>query len=432
MSRFQRPINLEWIGGSGEPSPAPFARARLENGVRVLLRPNSAIPVVAVDCWIGVGALQESDEHSGISHFLEHMFFKGTRRFPLGAMDRLVKEMGGYNNAATSMEYTHYYIVAPGEHVWQAADLLADHLADPALPTEELERERVVIKEEIRRKDDSPHGRLYTALTDAAYGKSPYAREVLGSLESLDRIDPAVMREWWRRNYTGDRIVVAIAGDVHPEQAIVEAARLFGSLSPGLPAPAAPDPPAVVPTAVDVSMDVAQGYLAWGFPMPGRDDLEALCALEVAATILGDGETSRLHRRLIDELRLVTEIGAWTYGLERSGLLGVSSVCGPDRREAVEGEIAAVVDAAVQHGVSLEEVRRAQTILAADFAYDNETNAALTGTLGEFETLYGAAESYRDILRGISAVTPERVGESLARWLGSDRAVRAWVGPDGA
>lgn len=179
-------------------------------------------------------------------------------------------------------------------------------------------------------------------------------------------------------------------------------------------------------------MDVAQGYLAWGLPIPGRDDLETLCTLEVAATILGDGETSRLHRRLIDELRLVTEVGAWTYGLERAGLLGVSAVLAPDRRAAVEAEIAEVLDAAGRHGVSPEEVRRAQTVLAADFAYDNETNAALTGTMGEFEVLYGAAESYRDLLRGIAAVTPERVVEAIRSRVTPDRAVRAWVGPDGA
>ena len=423
---------LEWIGGSGEPSPAPFARARLDNGVRVLIRPNSAVPVVAVDSWIHVGALHEVDEHAGISHFLEHMFFKGTRRYPLGAMDRLVKQMGGYNNAATSMEYTHYYIVAPAEHAWDAADLLADHLADPALPADELERERVVVKEEIRRKDDSPHGRLYTALSEAVYGKSPYAREVLGTPESLDRIDTEVMRDWWRSNYVGDRIVVAIAGDIDAEEALAEVAARFGGLPAGPPAPAPPEPPAVVPKQVDVRMEVAQGYLAWGFTVPGREDLDALSALEVGATILGDGETSRLHRRLIDELRLVTEIGAWTYGLDRTGLLGVSGVCGPERRDAVENEIAATLEATLQHGVSVEEVRRAQTILAADFAYDNETNAALTGTMGEFETLYGAAEAYRDLLRGIEAVTPDRVLEALARWTAPDRAVRAWVGPDGA
>jgi zinc protease len=340
--------------------------------------------------------------------------------------------MGGYNNAATSMEYTHYYIVAPAEHAWDAADLLADHLADPALPADELERERVVVKEEIRRKDDSPHGRLYTALSEAVYGTSPYAREVLGTPESLDRIDTEVMRDWWRSNYAGDRIVVAIAGDADADRALAEVEARFGGLAAGPPAPEPPEPPPVVPRQVDVRMEVAQGYLAWGFSMPGREDLESLCALEVGATILGDGETSRLHRRLIDELRLVTEIGAWTYGLDRTGLVGVSGVCGPDRREAVESEIAGTLEAALRHGVSLEEVRRAQTILAADFAYDNETNAALTGTMGEFETLYGAAEAYRDVLRGIEAVTPDRVTEALVQWTAPDRAVRAWVGPDGA
>jgi zinc protease len=330
------------------------------------------------------------------------------------------------------MEYTHYYIVAPVEHAWRAADLLADHLADPTFPADELERERQVVKEEIRRKDDSPHGRLYTALTEAAYGTTPYAREVLGTPGSLDRIDRDVMRAWWRESYTGDRIVVLVAGDVDAEEAYDEIARRFGGLTQGSPGPATPPPPAVAPASVDVGMDVAQGYLAWGFPIPGRDDLEAICALEVAATILGDGETSRLYRRLIDELRLVTEVSAWTYGLERTGLLGVSAVCAPDRREAVQFEISAILDAAARHGVSAAEVRRAQTILSADFAYENETNAALTGTMGEFETLYGAAEAYRDILRGIAAVTPDRVGEIVSRRVVPDDAVRAWVGPHAA
>jgi zinc protease len=423
---------LEWIGGTEEPSPAPFARARLGNGIRVLIRPNRALPVVAVDCWIGVGALHEREAHSGISHFLEHMFFKGTRRYPLGTMDRLVKEMGGYNNAATSMEYTHYYIVSPAEHLERAVDLLSDHLLDPALPEDELERERQVVKEEIRRKDDSPHGRLYTALTDAAYGPGPYAREVLGTAESLDRIDASVMREWWRENYVGNRVVVAIAGDVDPDTALAEVASRLEGLPAGPEGAEAPDPPPVTPRSIDVEMDVGQSYLAWGFPTPGRDDLETQCALEVAATILGDGQTSRLHRRLVDELRLVTEIGAWTYGLERAGLLGVSGVFAPDRRGEVEEEIAAVVGAAGRHGVSPEEVRRAQTVLAADFAYDNETNAALTGTMGEFEVLHGAAERYRDVLREIAAVTPARVVETLRRWVEPGGAVRAWVGPDGA
>lgn len=423
---------LETVGRTGDPSPAPFERALLDNGLRVLVRHNPSLPLVAVDFWIAVGALGESDAHAGISHFLEHMFFKGTARHPLGSMDRIVKEMGGYNNAATSMEFTHYYIVAPSEHFETALDLLADHMTAPALPEPELERERQVVVEEIRRKDDSPQGRLYTALTEAAFGTSPYAREVLGTPESLARITTDVMRDYWSRHYRPDRMVVAVAGAIEPA-IVVDAvqARLAG-LTPAGPALPTPDPPPPVARTVGERMDVRQSYLAWAFPTSGRADTAELCALEVAATVLGDGMTSRLHRRLIDDLRLVTAVDAWTYGLERAGLLGVSAVCDPERRVRVEEELAEVIDAAARHGLSAAEVHRAQSMLAADFAYDNETNAAMTGTLGEFEVLHGGAEAYREILAGIAAVTPEEATAALARRVDPETAIRAWVGPDGA
>lgn len=420
---------LERVGGEGDPAPAPFVRARLENGLTALVRENRALPLVAVDCWLGVGALDEPDAHVGISHFLEHMFFKGTSRYPVGAMDRMVKQMGGYNNAATSMEYTHYYIVAPVEHFATALDLLADHLTEPALPAGELERERQVVKEEIRRKDDAPHGRLYKALSRAAFGDSPYAREVLGTPESLDRIDPAVMRDHWARHYAPDRMVVAIAGDLDAAAAVDAVHARLGDRSPSGERAAKPDPPAVEPVVVEESMDVGQGYLAWAFPTAGRSDLAETCALEVAATALGEGMTSRLYRRLIDETRLVTVVNAWTFGLDRIGLFGIDAVCAPEKRDAVEGEIARVLQRSIREGLSDAEVERARTMLIADFAYDNETNAALTGTLGEFQTLYGDAGRWRDVLRGVAAVTPEAATEALARIAPPDRAVRAWVGP---
>ncbi len=423
---------METIGRAGEPSPAPFHRARLANGVRVLVRPNRALPIVAVDCWLAVGALGETDEHAGVSHFLEHMFFKGTRRYPAGTMDRMVKEMGGYNNAATSMEYTHYYIVAPSEHFSTALDLLADHLTDPVLPADELERERQVVKEEIRRKDDTPSGRLFTLLQEAAFGSTPYAREILGTPESLDRIDRGAMAAYRRERYTANRLVVAIAGDVDPEEATAAVAVRLAELIAGPEAPPPPPPPPVAAASEHDRMDVGQAYLACAYPTAGRDDLAETCALEVAATILGDGMTSRLYRRLVEDLRIVTAVSAWTYGLARTGLLGVDAVCSPARREAVDAEIAEALDAAVRNGVTEEEVRRARAMLLADFAYDNETNAALTGTMGEFEILYGDAERYREVLAGIARVTPDDVGAALARRVRPDARAHVWVGPDGA
>lgn len=405
-------------------------RAVLGNGLRVLARENRSVPLVAVDCWLGVGALHESDEHVGISHFLEHMFFKGTERYPLGSMDRLVKAMGGYNNAATSLEFTHYYIVAPAESFEVALDLLVDHLRNPVLPEAELERERGVVKEEIRRRNDSPQGRLYVALAEALFGGSAYAREVLGSAESLDRITPAVMRDYWSRHYRADRLAVAVAGDVDP-QAVLEAVEdRLGDLPPAEEPLPAPDP-APPRDGAALGMDIGQGYLAWGFRSQGRADLDEACALEVATTVLGDGMTSRLYRRLIDERRLVTSVGAWTYAMDRTGALGISAVLAPERREEVEEEIAVVLREAAR-GLGPDEVGRAKTMLAADFAFDNETNAATTGTLGEFEVLYGHAGRYREILGGIARVTPQAATAVLERLVDPQAAVRAWVGPNGA
>ena len=144
-------IRLREISPRASRHPAPFFRGRLDNGLTVLVKPIHTLPIVAVDTWVAVGAAHEPPGIEGMSHFLEHMFFKGTANRSLGEMDALVKEMGGYNNAATSLEATHYFIVAPSAHFETALDLLADGLQGLTLPAAELAREREVVKEEINR-----------------------------------------------------------------------------------------------------------------------------------------------------------------------------------------------------------------------------------------------------------------------------------------
>ncbi|MCK5438632.1 MAG: insulinase family protein [Gemmatimonadetes bacterium] len=430
--RLVTPPKLTTVGRVGDPNPAPFDRAQLDNGARVLVRANRAQPIVAVDLWLGVGAVDETDEHVGISHFLEHMFFKGTERFPLGAMDRLVKEMGGYNNAATSLEFTHYFIVSPSEYFETSLDLLTEHLLRPTLPPRELERERRVVKEEIRRRNDSPHGRLFTRLSRAVFGDSPYGREVLGTPESLDRISTDVMHRYWSDHYAAERLVVAIAGDIDPATVVEQVAERLDPLRRGAAGTTPPEPPPPTADPVQDTMEINQGYLAWGFRTAGRADLDELCALEVASTVLGYGMTSRLYRRLIDELRLVTSVSAWMYALGATGVLGIDAVCAPDKRAQVEAEISAVVSTVIEASFDEEELHRAKAMLVADFAYANETNGAVTGTLGEHEVLFGDAGAFRRLLEGIAAVTVEDATRALAERGDPTKAVRAWVGPDGA
>lgn len=400
--------------------------------MRLLVRPNTAQPIVAVDLWLSVGTIDEPEEHVGISHFLEHMFFKGTPRFPLGAMDRLVKEIGGYSNAGTSLEFTHYFVVAPSPHFETVLDLLVDHLLDPALPGPELERERTVVKEEIRRRHDSPQGRLFTRLSESVFGANAYGREVLGSPESLDRISVEVMRDYWSRLYCADRLALIVSGDVDEERVARAADNRLAALGPATVARSTPGMPVSDPISVNDAMEVKQGYLAWGQATSGRSDLAELAALEVATTIVGDGVTSRLHRRLVDELRLATSVGAWTYAFADSGLFAVDATLAPDRRSRVEAEITSVLETAIGDGFDDGEVGRARTMVKSEFAFANETNAGATSTLGEFETLFGDPLGFARLMECVDTVTPAAAQQALARWAAPDRAARAWVGPDGA
>lgn len=425
------PPRWKSVGRPEDPAPSPFLRTELENGVPVLVRKNPAQPIVAVDLWLAVGTIDEPDEHVGISHFLEHMFFKGTERFPLGALDRVVKEVGGYTNAGTSLEFTHYYVVAPSAHFETVLDLLVDHLLNPALPGPELDRERTVVKEEIRRRHDSPQGRLFRLLSRAVFGANPYGREVLGSPESLDRITVDAMRDYWSRFYGADRLALVVSGDVDEQRVGRIAGERLGGLG-GTPTRQTPGKPAPNPASVSDSMEVKQGYLAWGQATPGRSTLTQLAALEVATSIIGDGVTSRLYRRLVDELRLATSVGAWSYALADAGLFAVDATLAPERRSRVEKEIVGVLQKAIDEGFDAGEVRRAQTMLRSEFAFANETNAGATGTLGEFEVLFGDPLGFARLIEHIDEVTPQSAQNALARWARPENAVRAWVGPDGA
>ena len=412
--------------------PAPFYRAILENGLTLIVKPSASLPVVAVDTWVGVGAAHEPAGLEGISHFLEHMFFKGTAARPAGEMDALVKEMGGYNNAATSLETTHYFIVAPSRHFELALGLLADALQNPALPSDELEREREVVKEEINRKEDSPAGRLYSLLSETALAGTPYGHSVLGSRESLDRIGRQEMADHWRRNYNAANTVLAIAGDVQPEEAHRAAAAAFATYAAGrkslLPSFPRPGPR---PQVLRERKDVEQTYLALAAPTPGREDERSYYALELASLVLGEGPTSLLSRRLERELNLVTGISAWSYDLPGTGLLGVDAVCDPGEAERVLEEIGGVLERAVAGEVTPRAVERAKRILNSDFAFDNETSSSISGTLAEFELLFGGAERFADYLVGIERVTPEECVGVLREHFAPESRLTVVIEPNG-
>lgn len=419
-------------GGFSLSSPlVPFHEERLSSGVTLLVKDLDAVPLAAVDLWVATGGSHESEAEVGVSHFLEHLFFKGTPTRPVGVMDRIVKSMGGYNNAATSYDFTHYYIVLPSPHVELAMEVLVDALLNMELPPEEIERERQVVLEEIARRDDSPHGKLYDEFLSAAFEGTAYNRPILGTPESLAGIGRDQFNDYRARRYTPENIHLAVCGHVDPAAVFSTADRLFRELRPtrlnGVPQRTASPVPKTA--EFEVRKDVQQTYLIEGIPTPCIQGTEEEIALDLLSTVLGDGRSSRLVSKLVEQTGLCSSISAFAWVLSGVGLFGIeASYDGEDEKEVltvIEEEIQRIREETVPE----EEFEKARSMLLAQNAYGLERLSSKAGVLGRSSAL-GQMERTLAYPERIRACTPEGAREAFLRCCNPAKSVRGFVRPE--
>lgn len=397
----------------------PFERRQTPGGPVTLAKVTKAAPIVAVDFWVHVGSRAEPPEHNGISHFLEHLFFKGTPKRPAGVMDRQIKALGGYNNAATSYDFTHYYVVLPSHYLEDGVDLLADAIFEMALPPDEIELERQVVEEEIRRKEDSPLNKLHDDFLQVVLRDTPYQPTVLGTFESLARIDRQAFCAYRERFYQPDNITVSAVGDLEPEKVFSTVDRMFqpyGQTHRQTDLPVmAPIGPVPSPHEFTVRKDVQQGYMLMGYRLPDLRGKPEETAMDVASTILGEGQSSRLVHLLEEQLGLVNSITAYFWALEYAGLLVVETSADPDdlpeARKRIEAEIARLANKEVGE----DELEKAKTLLITGFAFSNEKASSLANTLGMYETVSSLDEAvrYQERVRGVTA---RQVSQVMQTW----------------
>ncbi len=394
--------------GEGLITPAaPFHRAFLGNGTTVIVKPNNRLPVVAMDCWVKTGTINEDIRVNGVSHFYEHMFFKGTKKHPIGELDSLVKDLGGYNNAATSNEYTHYYVVLPGELNERALELLADALYNDHFLPEDADRERMVIKEEINRSEDDPATKLYTTLFEQCFEGLPYEMPILGRKESLDRIGPDELRSYHNEFYVPQNVTVVISGSVDPDEAFSMVDRHYGFVEGTRTREW--NPVGVVetnsPREKVIRKDVKQVYCALGFRTRGfLTDRQHVVALDVAASLLGEGRSSRVHQELVEKKKLAISIGTWNWDMRLAGVLWVDAVLKPDRIEDAEKAIFEELDRFLDEGATDWELGKVKSMIRADQRYDLESNASVAGLLGFYQTDFddaGHALTYLDMVDNV-------------------------------
>jgi len=423
------------IVGEGLTTPAaPFQRAELSNGTVVIVNENHRLPVVAMDCWVKTGTANEEESQNGISHFYEHMFFKGTKKHPVGELDRLVKEAGGYNNAATSNEYTHYYVVLPGELNEHAMDLLADALYNSHFADDDIAREKLVVKEEINRSEDDPSTKLYTLLFENCFRGTPYAMPILGNKESLDRITAGSLMEYHDRFYVPENVTVVISGDVNPDNAFNAIERQFGRIDSkpggGWSEIGARKPDSGIEAVVQ--KDVKQAYLAMGFLTDGFiEDRQTVVALDVAAAVLGEGRSSRLHQELVEKKKLAISIGAWNWDMRRAGIFWIDAILRSDRIDEATEAIFFEMERFLDKGLDDWEMEKVKSMIKADHLYDLQSNASIAGLLGFYETDFGNASFALSYLDMIDAVDPDSINRAFSKTYEPLKYVKTLVVPLG-
>ena len=393
------------------PGQIDVVRKVLDNGLEVLVVPRPGTGVAIADVWVGVGSIDETPKNNGVAHFFEHMVFKGTPTRPVGSIDLAVDGMGGTNNAATSYDWTHYYIEAPSPKIKDALGILADMTYNAAFPQEEIEREKQVVLRERDMDENDPQSYLYDQFIRAFYQQHPYGMPVIGTAEGLDPQQQKDFLNWRDTYYVPNNMTVVVVGDVNPDDVLKSVEEQFG----GKPATALPKldlPKDVGPQAVtvkEIERDVNQGYLMMGWPAPEIEQRTDVYAMDVLLNVLSGGRNSRFYQDIYKDLGIVTDVSASYYTTKDPSVFQVTAQFPYENRAAVEQAIRAELQKILDGKLSAEEVERAKTILLSDVALNDETNSGLAQTLGFYAKVAGDYNFGLTYPEGVRSVTADDV-----------------------
>lgn len=398
-------------------------RDELDNGLVLLVRPVEGAGATAIVTRVKTGYFHEPDELAGISHVVEHMYFNGTTTRP-GAEDisRETKSLGGVLNAATAYDHTTYYAVLPTEN-WRAGmEIQADALQNPLFDAAVLEKEMGAIKQEARRKLDSPMAYGRESMFALSHEKHRIRRWRIGTEDVLDSIDRESLVRWYEDHYRPSNIILTVVGDVDPEVVRATVEELYGDLPVGhLRQRSGPGEPRQDELRYRrMNGQLKRAYLFVGFQTPGTGDKDNP-ALDVLATILGTGRSSRLPVRLRDELGAVTGVSASSWQYEDIGMFEITALCDPLNLDMSTRELFVELERLRRFGPTPEEMDRARRILLVGQAFDFEEVLGQANTL----TAYEADGSYLDYdseLRDLLAVTAADVSRVLDQYLEIDQA----------
>ncbi|MDR2034286.1 MAG: insulinase family protein [Helicobacteraceae bacterium] len=397
----------------------------LKNGLTVAaVAMNNDTGVISVDVFYKVGSRNEIMGKSGIAHMLEHMNFKSSKNLKAGEFDRIVKGFGGVTNASTGFDYTHYFIKTATQNLDRSLELFAELMQNLNLKNEEFQPERKVVYEERRwRTENSPIGTMYFELFNLAFSRHPYHWTPIGFASDIESWTIDDIKEFHSLWYQPQNAILLVAGDFKSQELFKLAEKRFGGIKNKSGEIkkidiVEPEQRGARRSIINKDSEVETLMIAWKIPAFDHADIPALNAL---ASLLSDGQSSRLQEKLIDKLRLVNSVSAYAMELSDPGLFVVAAVCNSGiKAEEVEKEILDQIAAIVKKEPSQKEVDKIKIIARSEFIQSLESSDSLAGIFGD----YLAKDNLTPLLnyeKEIEAINAKAI-QSAAYYLVADRS----------
>lgn len=423
-------------------APALGAKAnvhefKLDNGMKVVVQEDHRAPVVVSQVWYKVGSSYEHNGVTGISHVLEHMMFKGTKKHPPNEFSRIIAANGGKENAFTGQDYTAYFQQLEKDKLEVSFELEADRMRNLTLPEEEFKKEVQVVMEERRlRTEDEPQSLTYERFNAVAFTSSPYQYPVIGWMNDLQHMTVQDLRRWYEMWYAPNNATLVVVGDVDPQRVLALAKKHFGPLKPSKLLPVKPQREVEQrgERRLTVKAPAELPYLLMGYKVPvlrtAQEKWEPY-ALEVAAGVLDGGDSARFAKHIVREQQVAASAGAG-YDLH-SRLEDLFLIDGTPAQGKTMADLEAALRQQVQRLrdelVSPEELERVKAQVVAADVYQRDSTFYQAMRIGMLETVGLDWRLIDEYVERVKKVTPEQVQQVVKKYLLDDNLTVAYLDP---
>lgn len=395
---------------------------QLKNGLKVLLVQTKKAPVVSVQCWVKTGSADERKKEEGISHFIEHLVFKGSSEYKTGEIAQVIEGSGGQLNAYTSFDQTVFYVTISKAFAETGLHTIREMMGHPTFDVTEIDNEREVVVEEIKRGQDSPHRRASQALFSTVFKKHPYGIPVIGYDTVVKNVSRKVLTNYYADRYSPANMTLLVVGDFEDREMKKQVEKYFGGIKKTKVRKVIRKKEALQKTPrfqiEKTKFKQAQLYISWpGVKAKSKD----AALLDIFSLCLGQGDSSHLVKKLRNEMRLVQSIGISSYSPKDDGLIAVSVMMPPENLKKTLDAILNEIESFLTNPVDKEELIKAARSMESERFYSLETVDGISSLVGGADFYFGDYKKMDEILKQIDKITAADLIKVGRKYLNPDR-----------